>query len=49
MVAAYAAQVAHRGGDDAHHVPSSHSPDLYRHPTSNGNSVSKKTAKVLRN
>lgn len=34
MVAAYAAQVAHR--DD--HLPSNHSPD-YRQTNSNGNSV----------
>lgn len=37
MVAAYAAQVAHR--DDSQHVTASHSPDQYRQVTSNGNSV----------
>ncbi|XP_017778977.1 PREDICTED: forkhead box protein K2 isoform X1 [Nicrophorus vespilloides] len=45
MVAAYAAQVAHRdevaggGGGVGHHAPQSHSPDHYRQPTSNGNSI----------
>ncbi|KAJ3644512.1 hypothetical protein Zmor_022237 [Zophobas morio] len=39
MVAAYAAQVARRDdGGGSHHVQN-HSPDHYRHPTSNGNSV----------
>lgn len=37
MVAAYAAQVTHR--DDSHHIQSSHSPDHYRQPTSNGSAV----------
>jgi forkhead box protein K len=42
MVAAYAAQVARRDeGTSSHHVQSghSHSPDPYRNPTSNGNSI----------
>lgn len=40
MVAHYAAEVARRdNGNNSHHVQSSHSPDNYRHPTSNGNSV----------
>ncbi|KAL3274398.1 hypothetical protein HHI36_015791 [Cryptolaemus montrouzieri] len=36
MAAAYAAQVAHR---EEQYVPASHSPENYRQPTSNGNSV----------
>ena len=39
MVAAYAAQVARRDAGGGSHHDQNHSPDHYRQPTSNGNSV----------